>query len=282
MIVEAAIGDAYGAGFEFADVEKIRNKNTLTQYEGHPLFPEIKGRYTDDTQMSIAIAELLIEGEDFTPLNIANRFVTAFKRDKRRGYAKRFYAFLEEVGDGGELLRRIYPKSTRNGAAMRAYPLGVLKSEIQILEFAAIQAEVTHQTTEAITAAQTIALSSHYFIYQKGSKSELLPFLEDTLKMKWQTNWKTEVGVNARETVEAVLTVLIRANSLQEMLKKSVAFGGDVDTVASLTLAIGSLSEEVSNDLAQWMYEDLENGDYGHDYLVWLDTELLKLTAISG
>ena len=125
MLLEGVIGDAYGAGFEFAERTKIDTFNTVSKYETHPIFPEIKGRYTDDTQMSIALAELIISGKEWNALHIADSFVKTFKRDPRRGYAKRFYSFLSEIHDGQELLDKILNKSNRNGAAMRAYVLGI-------------------------------------------------------------------------------------------------------------------------------------------------------------
>lgn len=279
MILEAAIGDAYGAGFEFADYEKIRTKNTLSRYETHPLFEEIKGRYTDDTQMSIAIAELLINEKEWTSLKIANQFVEAFKRDPRRGYAKRFYQFLSDIEDGQELLEKIIPKSERNGAAMRAYPIGILSNENEIITKCNLQANVTHQSEQAIIAAQAIALTNHYFIYQKGNKANLIEYLQDIQKQKWKGDWSSEVNVNAIETVEAVLSILVKERSLKDMLKKSVDYGGDVDTVASLTLAIGKMNTEIENDLPEWLFKELENGKYGHDYLKKLDVALYQLKS---
>jgi len=274
MILEGAIGDAYGAGFEFAEYEKIEAKNTLTQYESHPLFAEIKGKYTDDTQMAIAISELLLEEETWTPLLIADKFVAVFKRDPRRGYAKRFYQFLMDIQDGQELLDKISPKSERNGAAMRAYPIGILKSEAEIIHKCDLQSNITHQTDKALIAAQAIALTNHYFIYKKGSKKHLLEYLGDAQKYNWRGQWRGEVKVNAIETVEAVLATLLEGESLKYLLKKSVNFGGDVDTVASLTLAIGQMSVEVEKDLPNWLYTDLENGQFGADFLRKLDASL--------
>jgi len=276
MIVEGAIGDAYGAGFEFAPYEKIRNKNNISQYETHPLFEEIKGKYTDDTQMSIGISELLLEEADWTPLIIANKFVEVFKRDPRRGYAKRFYQFLLDIKDGQEFLDKIIAKSERNGAAMRAFPIGILKEEKEIIEKCDMQSSVTHQTDKALLSAQAIALTSHYFIYNKGEKSDLKEYLEDVQNYKWEGDWKGKVNVNALETVEAVLSILLQENSLTKMLKKSVDFGGDVDTVASLTLAIGKMSRETEDDLPSWLYKDLENDKYGYHFLKKLDEKLLK------
>jgi len=274
MLIHGAIGDAYGAGFEFAPMEKIKRYNTVSCYEQHPIFPEIQGKYTDDTQMSIAIAELLVSDAEWTPENIADKFVECFKRDPRRGYAKRFYQFLTEIKDGAELLQKIYPKSERNGAAMRAYPLGILQDELEIKTKCRMQAGITHQTEKAMRAAEAMALTSHFFIHKKGQKDDLLAYLSDIQQYKWNVGWDGEVGVDAIQTVEAVLTVLEQETTLTNMLKRSVNFGGDVDTVASLALAIGSLMPSVENNLPEWLYDDLETGGYGRDYIRSLDERL--------
>ncbi len=277
MILEGAIGDAYGAGFEFAKYEKIKLKNTITKYEAHPLFNEINGKYTDDTQMAIGISELLIEEQEWTPLKIASKFVDVFKRDPRRGYAKSFYDFLFNVVDGQEFLNTIIGKSERNGAAMRSYPIGVLYNEEEVINKCNMQSMITHNTDQGIISAQAIALMNHYFIYEKGRKSNLPEYLSDIQKYNWNGNWKGEVRCDAIETVEAVLTIILREISLKEMLRKSVDFGGDVDTIASLTLAIGSNCKEVENDLPNWLYKELENRKYGHDYIKNLDRSILNL-----
>lgn len=275
MLLHAAIGDAYGAGFEFADRSKIDTLNTLVRYERHPLFDSIFKTYTDDTQMALAIAELLVEGAEWTTENIADKFVAVFKRDPRHGYAKRFYQLLSEVQSGEELLAKIIPKSERNGAAMRAYPLGLLKTEQEILEKTAIQARVTHTTESAVQAAQAIALMSHFYQYQKGDRLQLPEYLADYQSITWRSDWMEEVGMDGVQTVNAVLTVLQQETQLSAMLLKSVAFGGDVDTVASLVLAIACQHPEVEDDLPQWLFDELENGLYGRDYLMNMDKKLL-------
>ncbi|KZN44954.1 hypothetical protein N482_02845 [Pseudoalteromonas luteoviolacea NCIMB 1942] len=45
-------------------------------------------------------------------------------------------------------------------------------------------------------------------------------------------------------------------------------FGGDVDTISACALGIASLSEEYKNDLPRFLYDELENNDYGKDYLI--------------
>src|SRR5436190_23070938 len=122
MLLEAAIGDAYGAGFEYVPRALIQAHNTADHYVKHPRHNIGAGYYTDDTQMSLAVAEAIVAGDPWTPAALAERFVSSFKRDPREGYASHFYALLQEVRDGAELLARIRPASDKSGAAMRAAP----------------------------------------------------------------------------------------------------------------------------------------------------------------
>ncbi len=276
MLLEGAIGDAYGAGFEFAKREKIERFNDVSKYETHPLFSEINGKYTDDTQMSIALAELIISGRDWNKENIAGAFLEAFKRDPRRGYAKRFQLFLSQLNSAREFLDQIANKSNRNGAAMRAYVLGVFSCESELIEKCSIQAEITHGTEEAINASVAIALASHYFIYSKGNRKDVIEYLNDIQPFNWTGKWEGEVGMSGIETVEATLSVLITNGTLRERLKMSVDYGGDVDTLASLSLAISSLDKTIVNDLPVFLVDQLENGSFGRDYIIQLDKGLKK------
>lgn len=64
MLLEIAIGDAYGAGFEYVSTAIICEHNDLSGYIQHPRHGTKPGQYTDDTQMSISIAEVIVSGED--------------------------------------------------------------------------------------------------------------------------------------------------------------------------------------------------------------------------
>ncbi len=277
MVLQGAIGDAYGAAFELVDHAVIKEKNTLRQYEYHPLYKDMYRRYTDDTQMAIAIAELLIEGQEWTAVNIADKFVKVFKRDVHTGYSRGFFHLLCDSESGEDLLKQLIPKSERNGAAMRAYPLGILNSEAEVLRKTAIQASVTHNTEKGVLSAQAVALMSHYFIYQKGKKADLQDYLWTYQQHLWPTDWQDWVRVDGMQTVAAVLTLLTHKQDLKSILKQSVDFGGDTDTVASIALAIGSLSQEVEQNLPEFLYRDIENDTYGRDYIEQLDKELVNL-----
>lgn len=281
MLLALAIGDAYGAGFEFAERSKIEQHNHLTHYEQHGLDIQ-PGCYTDDTQMSLAISELLIEQLPWTPLNIANKFVSCYKRDRRLGYSSGFQHFLDSIDDGGELLEKINPHSDCNGAAMRAAPIGIIADIAQLMQFAKMQAQITHDTPQGIASAQAIALAAHFFIYELGDKSALTAFVSEHTAMMWDDTWQAEVPCSAWETVNAVLTLLSHCDSAEQILLQGVNFGGDVDTVTAVALAIASQSTQYQQTLPEFLTRDLERGAFGLDYLAQLSEQLmaLKQTAI--
>lgn len=279
MLLELAIGDAYGAGFEYVDPEMIRQQNTLSRYVKHPRHTIQPGCYTDDTQMSLAIAETIVLGEPWEPAVLADKFVKVFQRDPRKGYATGFYHFLEQVHNGEQFLRDINPSSEKSGAAMRAAPIGIYPTIPLVIERCAIQAALTHNTPNGIHAAVAAALMTHYFLYHLGPKSELGFFLEEQVPGHWASLWTGKVKSQGWMSVRAAVTALTRCDTMGDLLKTCIQFSGDVDTVAAIALVAGSCSTELAQDLPAHLFDELENGQYGRDYIRLLDTQLMALKA---
>lgn len=278
-MLESAIGDAYGAGFEYADMEMIRRSNDLSAYVKHPRHNIRPGSYTDDTQMSLAIAETIVSAKPWRPRILAHSFVVAFQRDPREGYAQGFYHFLQTLRDGEQFLREIRPDSDKSGAAMRAAPIGVYPTVTQVVERCSVQAALTHNTSAGINAAVAAALMTHYFLYHLGAKKDLGSFLEKQVDGRWAMPWSGKVTAQGWASVRAAVTAVSASNSMSNLLKTCVQFSGDVDTVAAIALAAGSCSAEIAQDLPAHLFEQLENGKYGRDYIQRLDTQLLALVA---
>jgi ADP-ribosyl-[dinitrogen reductase] hydrolase len=279
MLLELAIGDAYGAGFEYADADLIRRLNNLSGYTRHPRHSIRAGAYTDDTQMTLAIAEAIVSGEDWTPLNLATRFVEVYKRDPREGYAGGFHAFLNEVQDGEEFLARIKGESDKSGGAMRACPLGVFGSIAEVIEKCTVQAAITHNSPDGLRAAVAAALMTHYFLYKLGSKGDLGKFLEKHVDGQWSKEWKGIVKSKGWMSVQAAVTAVVRNERMSDLLKDCINFTGDVDTVATIALGAASAAEAYEQDLPQELIWGLEGGKYGREYLIELDTKLLALVG---
>ena len=279
MLLECGIADAYGAGFEFNESAYEANKNDLSDYVRHMGHPGLApGQYTDDTQMSIALAELLLENnfQQWNKFKIADAFLTAFKRDPRKGYARRFQGFLEQTNNGNEFVANIRPESDKSGSSMRSAVMGVIPDMGTMDTLTRMQAALTHNTANVIASALAVAYASHYFYYRIGKKNDLFDWLNT--KIQWNEpsfgDWKGYVGVVGVECVRAAFTALMQTTKMSDLLVKCVSFTGDVDTVAAIAGSVGSVCDEIEQDIPQHLFDKLENKKYGRDYLISLDEKL--------
>lgn len=283
MLFECAIGDAYGFGFEYAD-ENLPF-NTLEHYLPHPTYGHLRpGQYTDDTQMSLAIAEALVERLPWNEFKLAQKFVEVFRRDPRDGYSKGFQQILETVDDGLQLIQRLNPISDKSGAAMRAGPIGVLKNRREVIERAHIQAAITHNTPDGRWAACAAALMTHFFLHTSYPKHELGQWIRvwciqegDHTGIRWSEPWTGKVGAQGWMAVRAAITAIQAHDTLADILKACVAFSGDVDTVSAIALSAASCCPTIGKVLPRALVDGLEDGPYGGQYLRKLDMDLLRL-----
>lgn len=271
MLLKIAVSDAYGAGFEFAEESIIEKEHDMKRYYGSRIDDLLPGQYTDDTQMTVAIMELMLSEKEWNEHNVAEAFLNVFKRDSRKGYAKGFYGFLLDTDNAIDFNKNIINNSIRNGAAMRSVPLGVYPTIEEVKERTRIQARVTHDTFQGIISSQAVSLMSHYFIYNIGDKKGLKSFIEKELEYLFIDNKTNRTECDGIDTVNAVFTVLKNNDTLSGIINDSVLLGGDTDSVASIAVGIASFSSEFEDDLPSFLFEDLENEKYGKDFLKKLD-----------
>jgi ADP-ribosylglycohydrolase len=74
-------------------------------------------------------------------------------------------------------------------------------------------------------------------------------------------------------------TSLVQHGQMSDLLRACIAFGGDVDTVATIALAAGSCCADVVQDLPPHLVDQLEDGAYRRTYLQALDAQLLARVA---
>jgi ADP-ribosyl-[dinitrogen reductase] hydrolase len=278
MLVEMGIFDAYGAGFEFASSKFVAKNNDVEDYHVHPKWRGVPGRYTDDTQMTLALAELMLRAPPlvWTHYLVARAFVSAFKRDPREGYASRFYGLLTTMQTGWDFLKVIRPHSDKSGGAMRAPVLGLLPDIDQVIQAARFQASLTHCTQVGMDAAVVAAVMTHYCYYRIGPRDMLPEYLgEIFLCFRLDNPWHGLVGDPGNQHVHAAMTALIENDSMVDILRACVAFTGDVDTVAAIAAPAASFCDDIDQTLPAALVDGLENGPYGRDYLDGLDDRLL-------
>jgi ADP-ribosylglycohydrolase len=293
MLVRIAQGDAYGMACEYIKFPRDQaiydQAMKFEHYGTHPMHKLEKGQYTDDTQMSIAVAEVLVS-KDVRPSMktsahqikrwFAESFFDCFKRDQRDGYSRGFQAILEQVTSAEQLLSVLKPDSDKNGAAMRSVPIGVLSEPNHVKYVANIQAKITHDTLGGTSASIAVALMSHYALHSNDPLANMPAWVQghmQTAPARYFEPWHggpvqdPEVGIN---TARAVMTLVSREKSLLDIAKRVIEWGGDTDSV--LAIAWGIASTRMREQLPAFFGGGLEDGPYGYDFLSELGQKLMS------
>lgn len=316
MLLRIAQADAYGMAREYVKTkdfpEHVAECLKLERYIAHPSYHKVPaGTYTDDTQMSVANAEVLIKDQralkawcnlTLTGMTFASRlnlsaktfveaYYEAFKRDPRDGYSRGFQTILEESQSPDHLRQLIVPNSRANGAAMRSVPLGVIKDVQELVHIAGTQASVTHATYGGINSSVAVALMSHYALYDRRGFSSMLGWgLQHCPAFEhFREPWVGPVQEASKDckglgvglnTAWAVHTLLTTETSLMGILKRVIEWGGDTDSVAAIAWGIAS-SRYRDEALPEFLERDLEanNPTYGVAFLKQLGTQLMDAYA---
>src|SRR5574343_382541 len=187
--------------------------------------------------MSIAVAEVILEkGAEVGKMDFADAFVTAYRRDNRLGYSSRCQDTLKTAANGSCFYYSINRISIGAGAAMRSVPIGYIPNLHDVKIIASEQSSITHDTVSGKTAGIAVAYMSHYAIYGLGPKDQMRSWLRDMFGISCHCFDHQHAGSVPNEGIPAVnaaLTAIENGNTLAEILRNAVSFGGDVDTVAT-------------------------------------------------
>lgn len=218
----AIIGDIVGSRFEH---NNYKHKDFGLW---HP-----NCRFTDDTVMSIAVAEAILEEKDYAQSlrYWGNRFAEA-------GYGKTFRKWLRSPEMGPY-------NSWGNGSAMRVSPVGwLMEDEENVLSEARRSAEVTHNHPEGIKGAQAVALAV-FWARQGESKEAIRQGLEARFDYDLQRSLeairpKYRFDVSCQGSVPESIIAFLEATDFEDALRNAISIGGDSDTIAAIA---GSIAE---------------------------------------
>ena len=276
MLLAVAIGDAYGAGFEFIPHETLHAGNDGLAYRQNVRWRDVRpGNYTDDTCLTVALAEFLVSNTPWTHANLADAFYNAYARDPRPGFAPGFRGILSSISSGREFLERILPHSDASGSAMRVSPMGMLGTAREVIDGATWQASLTHASAQGIAAAQAAALAvfgAREGIVAWGGVGRWLNSLVPGYN--WDAPVTSRIPNKGVPVVRAAVQALVAGPSLTGVLCAAVAPGGDVDTCAAIAMSIAASMPDAVDDLVPVLRDDLEDGKYGRSYIVELDAAL--------
>lgn len=229
----AILGDIIGSLFEFDRGNKSKEFELFS--------PGCE--FTDDTVMTIAVAEALMNVEkDADDDTIKESMVKSLKYWGKKypdaGYGARFGMWL--------LLEDPEPyNSCGNGSAMRVTAAGWMADTLEeTRRLARLSAEVTHNHPEGIKGAEATAAA--IFMARNGSsKEEIKRYiieefdydLSRTCDEIRSTYYHTEL---CQQTVPEAITAFMEGSDFEDVIRTAVSLGGDCDT---LTCIAGSIAE---------------------------------------
>lgn len=231
-MIGAILGDIIGSPYEFDMGGKTKD---------FPLFSRSSG-FTDDSVMTVAVADALVKTLGKTDGEIRNALVKSMKLWGRKypdaGYGYRFCKWLS--GDKNDPYG-----SYGNGSAMRVSAAGWLYDSLQeTRHYAGITAAVTHNHPEGIKGAEAVA--SAIYMSRKGmTKAAIKDYITQEFGYDLsRTCDEIRPGYHhvesCMETVPEAITAFIEGEDFEDVIRTAVSLGGDCDT---LTCIAGSIAE---------------------------------------
>ena len=233
LMYGAILGDIIGSPYEFDRGEKTKEFD---------LFPT-HARFTDDTVMTIAVAEALIglgadADEEYVKADVV-RFMRHWGRCYPRvGYGGLFHKWL--VTDDPQPYG-----SFGNGAAMRVSSVGWLYDSLsRTREVARWTAEVTHNHPDGVKGAETVA-SAIYLGRMGHSKEEIKDYITqefgyDLTRTLDEIRPIYSMDATCPGSVPEAITAFFESTSMVDAIRGAVSLGGDTDTTACIA---GSIAE---------------------------------------
>ena len=265
----AILGDMIGAPYEFGGNRKTKD---------FPLF--VPGsRFTDDTVMTVAVAEALMDTLGRPEAEIPQAVTGSMRRWGRKypnaGYGGRFSAWLAA--------REPRPYgSWGNGSAMRVSPAGWLYPTVEeTRRKAALTAAVTHDHPEGIRGAEAAAAA--VFLARTGAGREEIrgyvtrEFGYDLSRTCDEIRPGYRFDVSCQGTVPQALTAFLEAEDFEDNLRTAVSLGGDCDTLTCISAAVGEAFWGVPEELKRECRKRLPA-----DMLVVLDRFWALRPAVTG
>lgn len=236
-----ALGDALGATVEFMTPREIQATHGVhREIRGGGWLKLPRGAVTDDTTMSLALGEALIEAADrpdALPRAIGDAFVrwmrsgpvdcgNTCRRGIRRYLADGSFEGPPSEGDGG------------NGALMRNLPvaLACLYDDARYESWSLLQARMTHH--HPLSDAATLGFGHLVRAAVRGEPWPAVRARAEAFMTRWPvfrcTPWPRRASGYVVDTVQTVLHHVLGIEGFEPALVAVVNCGDDADTTGAL------------------------------------------------
>jgi ADP-ribosylglycohydrolase len=273
-----SVGDAFGQRFFYPpSVETLIAERA---------FPQPPWPYTDDTEMALAIVEVLGRRGQIDQDDLATVFARRYRNNPKRGYGGTAHGILESLGAdvswqvaAGEVFGGM--GSMGNGGAMRVAPLGAYCADDfdAVVKEARASAQVTHAHPEEQAGAVAVAIAAAWASKRgsadaSGAGSDLLEValqytpegetrrgIEHALALPLDLSVQTAASllgcgykVTSPDTVPFALWCAARhIDNFEEALWATVSGLGDRDTTCAIVGGVVALATGKQSIPSEWV-----------------------------
>ena len=253
LLIGAVIGDIAGSIYEF-NPHKSKDINLQNK----------DMEYTDDTIMTIAVADWILNDKKLTKKGLVTRM-----QQWGRKYPNPMGAY---GGMFSQWLLSNNPKpynSWGNGAAMRVAAVGFAFSSLEeTLKVAKKSAEVTHNHPEGIKGAQATAAA--IFMARTGyTKEEIRRYISENYGYDMNRTCDDirptySFDGSCQGTVPESIIAFLDSKDYEDAIRLCISLGGDADTMGAITGAIaGAYYHQMPYDLYEFAMNKLPDNIKG-------------------
>lgn len=245
-LMGAIVGDTIGSAYEFSP----------TKDYDFDMYRPIS-RYTDDSLMTIAIANAILANKSLPADVVASSMKTLGCKYLNVGYGPAFRRWLK---NGNEPYN-----SWGNGSAMRVSACGFAYDTLEeTLDAAKSSAEVTHNHPEGIKGAKATATA--IFMARNGeSKDGIKKYI--TYKFGYNLDYHCndirdsyQFEVSCQESVPQSIVAFIDSTDYESAIRLAVSLGGDADTMGAITGAIAlAFYKEMPDEMYDFAWNRLSD-----------------------
>jgi ADP-ribosyl-[dinitrogen reductase] hydrolase len=252
-----ACGDALGATVEFMSPKQIQNRYGVHQdIIGGGWLGLEAGQVTDDTQMSLALGQAIIDHQGWNIRAVADNFVAWLESDPpdigntcRRGILR--------YRDNGQLYGQPREDDAGNGACMRNLPvvLSTLNRPDYFSEWSLQQSHITHH--HPLSDAATLTLGRMVCHLVKGLGKDACKQEVEQLTSQYSefaySPYPGKASAYIVDTVQTVLHFFFSTDSFEACLIATVNQGGDADTTGALAGMLAGAHYGVEQIPERWL-----------------------------
>lgn len=235
-----AVGDALGGTTEFMSTREIHRKyGYLTDIIGGGVWDLEPGEVTDDTMMTLCVAEGILDGPDDPMASIGERFLAWYRSDPkdigniiRRAFARYDGHWFEAAFLADQDLGR----SAGNGSLMRCLPVALAYADLGLVDrISRMQSKMTHydeRCNEACGLYNRIALrllNGEELRPAMAAETQGTPYASALAEAP-----DCEPTGFVVDTLRWSLYCLQQGDGFADVVQRAANLGGDSDTIGAI------------------------------------------------